>query len=141
MKIRPIIAIIWIVILAWCAQKQDVKQPSDAPIITAESDIPIVTAELDTIDQQTTRARIIKVDAKRFEYTPSTIRVKQGENVILSINNIDTLHDIMIEGMAAEVDANSNIVIDTSTPWTYAFGCNFYCGAGHEEMKGTIIVE
>jgi phage host-nuclease inhibitor protein Gam len=89
----------------------------------------------------TDELRIITIDAKRFEFSPNEIRVKQWENVALQINDIDRDHWALIADMEVYYEANDNIILDTSKTWTYEFACATVCGGGHRDMKGIIIVE
>jgi heme/copper-type cytochrome/quinol oxidase subunit 2 len=43
--------------------------------------------------------------------------------------------------MQTTTDTQGNIVLDTTTPWTYTFACATMCGHGHREMQGTVIIE
>lgn len=87
----------------------------------------------------TTEARIITIEAKKWEYNPSVITVKQWENIIIEVINTDTLHWIGIPDM--KLSWNDQITPDTSKKWTFEFRCTNYCGSGHQEMVWTLIVE
>lgn len=115
-------------ILAWCSTSpQKVADPVVTPPVVAP-----------TQDVQT---RVIDVEARRFEFTPSTITVQQGEKVALRVNNIDTTHNAYFASMDTTTDEAGNIVLDTSTPGTYEFACATMCGGGHREMKWVVIVQ
>jgi len=92
-------------------------------------------------DETNQERKIITVDAERRKFTPSTITVKQGEKVKLVINNIDTTHNATFETMNVTTDTNDAIILDTSTSGLYPFHCANYCGEGHKDMKGVVIVE
>jgi cytochrome c oxidase subunit 2 len=90
-------------------------------------------------DQDDTAVKTITIDAKRWEYIPNTITVKQGEKVKLVINDLDTKHGIKFREMeVTEVDGG--VMLDTSKPGTYIFYCPTFCGEGHRNMNGTVIV-
>jgi len=82
--------------------------------------------------------RHINIDAKRWDFGPE-IRVKQGEDIMLMINNIDTTHGIIIPDLG--VSGNNMVTFKANTKGEYEFFCNNFCGSGHKGMKGKIIVE
>jgi cytochrome c oxidase subunit II len=107
-------------------------------------------------------AQVIEVTAKKYEYTPSPIRVKRGAQVQLKITSLDKTHGIRInlypDGVDAkagpglifasdedcfkiEKDAPTIIPFVARTPGTYSFHCCNRCGIGHGGMKGQLIVE
>ena len=83
--------------------------------------------------------RHIVVDAKWFEFNPNEIRVKQGENIMLMINNLDVDHGITIPELG--VSGNDMVVFTADKKGEFLFYCNNFCGTGHSEMVGKIIVE
>lgn len=82
--------------------------------------------------------REIKVDAKRFEFTPSTITIKKGEKVRFIINNIDTTHGMKFPDFG--VAGNDVVELSVDKSGTYKWYCNSYCGEGHNAMSGTLVV-
>jgi cytochrome c oxidase subunit II len=107
-------------------------------------------------------AQVIEVTAKKYEYTPSPIRVKRGAQVQLKITSLDKTHGIKInlypDGADAkggpgltfasdsdcfkiEKDAPTMIQFVARAPGTYSFHCCNRCGIGHGGMKGQLIVE
>ena len=106
--------------------------------------------------------QVIEVTAKKYEYSPSPIRVKLGATVQLKITSLDRTHGFKInlhpDGAEAKGDpglifssAEDCFTIETGTPTvvefvahtagTYSFHCCNRCGLGHGGMKGQLIVE
>ena len=81
---------------------------------------------------------MFSVDAKRFQFTPDTIRVKKGQQVKIVINNLDTTHGINL----SDFNASGNDYIEFSADKTgeFVFRCNTFCGDGHAIMQGKVIV-
>ena len=91
--------------------------------------------------------RVVNVLAERFFFVPSRFRVKPGEPVELRIRSADTNHGFRIR------KAGINVVIpkrgrgavrvrfQAGEKGTYVFECSKACGAGHNMMRGTIIVK
>jgi cytochrome c oxidase subunit 2 len=107
-------------------------------------------------------AQVIAVTAKKYEYTPSPIRVKRGAQVQLKITSLDKTHGFKInvypDGADAkgdpglvfasdsdcfkiEKDAPTLIQFVARAPGTYSFHCCNRCGIGHGGMKGQLVVE
>ena len=88
--------------------------------------------------------QVIKVTAKRFDYTPAEIRLKKGVPVVLEF----TSQDVVMGFNVPDLGTRTDIVPGTVTRvrfvpdkvGTFDFYCDIFCGAGHEEMNGTIIV-
>lgn len=90
------------------------------------------------------KERIIAIEAKKFVYTPNGISLKKGEPVVLAFTAIDFIHGFFIPDMKIRADLTPGQVTQVRlTPGKageYAFLCDNFCGTGHEEMSGKIIV-
>lgn len=84
--------------------------------------------------------REITINAKRFEYNPNVIKVKEGERIRLKINNIDGEHGFSIPELGLEVHDEDGVEF-VANKGRFDFYCHHYCGEGHAQMKGEIIVE
>jgi len=106
--------------------------------------------------------QVIEVSAKKYEYTPSPIRVKRGARVELRITSLDKTHGFKINLSPDGSDQKSQpgLVFSSNedcfklekgvpavvqfvarTPGTYSFHCCNRCGIGHGGMKGQLVVE
>ncbi|KAA0242359.1 MAG: hypothetical protein DYG83_16460 [Candidatus Brocadia sp. AMX2] len=87
----------------------------------------------------------ISMTAKRFEFTPEVIQVKQGTHVILEIESLDVTHGFKIEqyGILVTIPEKGRATVEfyAKEPGTYPFQCSHFCGAGHFGMNGKIVVE
>jgi cytochrome c oxidase subunit 2 len=92
----------------------------------------------------TARATVISVTAKKWAYAPSTITLKKGVPVIFEVTSEDVHHGFNLSAFGARADALPGRVARVSvTPdktGTFVFHCDFFCGEGHEDMQGTIVV-
>ncbi len=83
--------------------------------------------------------REIKISASRFQYSPGTITVKQGEHVKITIDNTDTTHGMVIPELG--VSGIGSVEFTADKAGNYEFHCPTMCGSGHKSMKGMLIVE
>ena len=88
--------------------------------------------------------KVIKMTAQKYEFTPDTINVHQGDTVVLEITATDTQHGF---GLAAfDIDqklpkgetVRIEFVADKKGEFT--FKCTSFCGWGHFGMNGKLIV-
>jgi len=84
------------------------------------------------------------VTAKQFEFIPSTIEVNEGDTVKINIKSVDVAHGIAIPefGVSEKFGAGESISFEfvADKAGTYPFFCNVFCGEGHRDMTGTLIV-
>jgi len=88
--------------------------------------------------------KVIKISAKKFEFTPNEITLKKGVPVVLQLTSEDRKHGFAIDGMNLrsdiEPDKVTELKIDPEKPGKYDFYCDIFCGSGHEGMNGKITV-
>ena len=90
------------------------------------------------------KEKIIRIDAKRFDYTPSQLTLKKGEAVILELTSSDVLMGFNLPDFNLRADmipdkvTRVRFVPDKTGSLTFL--CDVFCGSGHEDMNGTLIV-
>jgi cytochrome c oxidase subunit 2 len=89
---------------------------------------------------------VIKITAKKFEYSPNVIRIKKGVPVVLEFTSLDRVHGFTVQdlgGIRATIEPGkvTQVRIVALKVGTYEFHCDLFCGDGHEGMTGNIIVE
>lgn len=87
----------------------------------------------------------IRVLAKQYEFIPNRIAVKLNVPVRLIITSADVYHGFAIDDFKidATIEKGKETII-TFTPkktGTYVFYCSIFCGVGHRDMRGLLIVE
>lgn len=106
--------------------------------------------------------QVIEVTAKKYEFNPSPIHVKQGTRVQLKITAADHVHGFKISELpdGADISGKPGLVFSSpqdcrrieegktetvefvaQTSGTYSFRCCVRCGWHHKDMKGELIVE
>jgi cytochrome c oxidase subunit 2 len=91
------------------------------------------------------KERIIKIQAKKFVYTPNRIVLKKGQPVVLELTALDFVHGFKIPDMNIRADLPpgqiTTIRLTPDQAGEFDFLCDNFCGSGHEEMSGKIIVQ
>lgn len=106
--------------------------------------------------------QVVEVTAKKYEFSPSPIRVKAGSQVQLKITAIDHDHGFAVDPVpqgalaggkpglifaspaeCVQLKKGQTTVVEflAQAPGTYAFHCCHTCGLGHRHMKSEIVVE
>lgn len=88
--------------------------------------------------------RVIEMVARQFEFEPATLVVKQGEKVRLEVTSEDVTHGIGIEAYdidrSLEPGKTEVIEFTADKAGSHHFHCSVYCGSGHGDMHGELIV-
>ena len=88
--------------------------------------------------------RVIRINAKKFDFTPETITLKKGEPVVLEISSADRKHGFKLDAFGIRADVNPGAVtrvrLTPDKTGKFTFTCDVFCGDGHEEMSGTVVV-
>lgn len=90
--------------------------------------------------------RVIQITAERFTFTPSEIVVDVGEEIELRLKSDDTAHGFRIPGTNVNLTIPKRgrkeiaTTVRLTEPGRYPFECSRMCGAGHNFMRGVLIV-
>jgi cytochrome c oxidase subunit II len=90
------------------------------------------------------KEKVIRIDAKRFDYTPGELTLKKGEAVILEL----TSQDVLMGFNLPDFNLRADMVPDKVTrvrfvpdkTGSFTFLCDVFCGSKHEEMNGRLTV-
>ncbi|SRR6266403_1076315 len=87
---------------------------------------------------------VIKLTAKKFEFSPAEITVRKGEPVLLEIRSEDVKHGFSLPDFRVRTEIKPGSVTQLRfTPdksGRFIFACDVFCGSGHEDMSGTLFV-
>ena len=89
--------------------------------------------------------RIVEIVAKRFSFEPARVDVTEGDRVRLVVKSADGVHGIEIKKfkITKKVPRGGDpvtIEFVASAPGEFPILCSEYCGDGHEDMKGMLVV-
>jgi len=94
---------------------------------------------------QAAEPQVVKLVAQRFHYTPGEFRVKAGRPVVLEFTSLDFVHGFNMPDLKLRADlppgAVTRLRFTPDKPGVYDFLCDNFCGDGHEEMHGRMVVE
>src|SRR5260221_4721778 len=88
--------------------------------------------------------QVIRMTAKKFEYSPNEIIVKKGVPVVLEIASLDRDHGFKLREFGVRADikpgATTRVRIVPSKTGRFPFQGDVFCGTGNEDMSGELVV-
>ncbi len=88
--------------------------------------------------------RVIHVTAKKFEFNPATIELRVGGPVVIELTSLDRKHGFKCPGLGIDEvivpGQPTRVRIVPDKVGTFPFHCSVFCGSGHEDMVGEIVV-
>ena len=92
----------------------------------------------------TAKPRVTKVVAKKFEFVPAEIHVKEGETITLKLSAPEVPRGFNLPDFSQRVDIfpgrPTTLQLTPDKTGRLTFLCDVFCGSGHEDMNGTLIV-
>ena len=93
--------------------------------------------------------KVFEVVARRFAFEPATIDVTEGDRVRLIVRSADGPHGVEIKefnvkkAVPRAKPGDSPVVIEfvASKAGTFPILCSEYCGNGHKDMTGALVVQ
>ena len=88
--------------------------------------------------------RFFRVEASRFAYSPSTLKVNPGDRVTLELASTDVVHGLAVDGYGLQVSADpgqtARLTFIADRSGAFRFHCSVTCGPLHPFMIGKIQV-
>ena len=88
--------------------------------------------------------RVIHITANKFQFNPDSITLKKGEPVVFEISSGDRKHGFSLRAFGVRSDVLpgkvSRIRFTPDKTGTFTFSCDVFCGDGHEDMTGTVVI-
>ena len=126
------------------------RRPSHIVALALIATVTSVTAAVlvaGDIQTATAERRVVRVRAERFSFTPSEITMTVGETIELRVKSDDTTHGFHIKGTDTDIavpkrgKGETTVVFTGTQAGRNEFECNRMCGAGHDFMRGVIVVK
>ena len=87
----------------------------------------------------------IRVEARKYEFSPNEITVKRGDHVRLVITALDRSHGFKLPAFHIDqkLEKGEAVAVEFTADQagTFVFECSHFCGLGHQKMKGHLTVE
>lgn len=87
----------------------------------------------------------VRIGARKFEFNPSKVTVKLGQPVVLVLTSEDRIHGFKMPELGLRTDIvpgqETRVALTPQKAGSFTFFCDLFCGDGHEDMDGTLIVE
>jgi len=114
--------------------------------VGASGDLSAQGAQDKGSNQQTTEPRVIEIVAKRYAFEPAMIEAVVGERLRLTVVSADGPHGFEIKKFKVKqpIPRGTTPVVIEFTPTEagrFPILCSEYCGDGHNDMKGTLVVQ
>ncbi len=87
----------------------------------------------------------IRISARKFEFHPAKITARVGQPLVLVLTSEDRIHGFKMPdfGLRAEIapGQETRVSLTPAKAGSFAFLCDVFCGDGHEDMEGFLVVE
>ena len=89
--------------------------------------------------------RVIDITARRFAFEPAEVEATVGEHLQLVVRSADGVHGLEIKKLKIKQEVprgGEPVTIDftATTEGSFPILCSEYCGNGHTDMTGMLIV-
>lgn len=133
MKKASIIVIILVVVVGGYFIFSGTTETTQPDVTESES------SEKDILEEESSvKVNEINISLNEFSFTPSSIQIKEGENIILVVQNTGQFpHDLVIEGLALNtplLSPGESAVLNFGVPVTGSY--TFYCSVGDHQSRG-----
>jgi len=87
----------------------------------------------------------VSVAASKFQFTPDTVKAKAGVPLTFVLTSFDRIHGFKMPDFGLRTDIvpgqETRVSLTPDRAGSFTFFCDVFCGDGHEDMEGTLVVE
>ncbi len=87
----------------------------------------------------------VRISARKFEFHPNKATVKLGQPMVLVLTTEDRIHGFKMPDFGIRVEVvpgqETRVSLTPGKTGSFTFLCDVFCGDGHDDMDGTLIVE
>jgi cytochrome c oxidase subunit 2 len=113
-------------------------------LLAAAAGVFAAAATAGAVLSQTPDEPVIRITAKRFNYEPAQINLVRGRPVILELVSLDRTHGFRVPQLNIRTEipegSSTRVRVVPEQAGHFFFACDVFCGSGHEEMEGDIVV-
>ena len=114
-------------------------------VATALLGIEAMTSVATAVSANKASPRMIRLQVKRFSFTPNEFHLQLGQPVVLELTTADVVMGFNIPDLKLRADILPDTVARLElTPdrvGSFGFYRDIFCGDGHETMTGKLIVD
>jgi cytochrome c oxidase subunit 2 len=81
------------------------------------------------------------IKATNWAFEPTEIRVSKGDTVEIKLVNEEGYHEVEIKGYGKTIKGDGTVKFTADKTGEFEFICSVFCGTGHDDMIGKLIVE
>lgn len=89
--------------------------------------------------------RVIEIVAQRFRFEPNLVTVRKDEPVLLRLRSQDVVHGFFQRALGIDTtispDRPTEVALTAHEAGRFVVICHHFCGAGHGNMRMTVVVE
>jgi cytochrome c oxidase subunit II len=87
----------------------------------------------------------IRIGAQKFEFHPNKVTARRGQPLVLVLTSEDRIHGFKMPDFGVRTDIvpgqETRVRLLPDKAGSFAFLCDVFCGDGHEDMEGTLVIE
>lgn len=87
---------------------------------------------------------VVSITARKFAFTPDQVTLKAGAPAIIELTSLDRQHGFACPGLGIDAVVDPGVIkqvrVTNPKPGLYPFHCSIFCGEGHSNMTGKLIV-
>lgn len=87
----------------------------------------------------------IRIGARKFEFHPNKVTAKLGQPLMLVLTSEDRIHGFKMPELGVRTDIvpgqETRVRLLPDKAGSFTFLCDVFCGDGHEDMDGTLVIE
>ena len=103
----------------------------------------VILQFIPNVEQQSDEV-FFDITSQQWKFEPNTIAVKQGQTVVIRITSVDVPHGFALDDYNIYTFVPPGQTVDikfiATEKGTFEFFCNVYCGEGHSNHRGMLIV-
>ena len=148
MKKLLLLLVIGMFLMSACSQQKPEELVGEgSPVPGQKMPVPESNVQETVVEKEVGTTAPLKefaMTAKQFQFEPATIEVSKGDRVKLVVTSTDVPHGISIPeyGINERLDPGKPKTIEFTADkqGTFTAFCSVFCGSGHSNMKGKIVV-
>jgi cytochrome c oxidase subunit 2 len=121
----------------------DAVDPARRKLVRAAGAFSLTATASVLVGAQDAEVRIAVV-ARKFEFVPDEIQVRRGDRVVLKFSAPDVAMGFALPAFKLRTDIVPGQVAElrftADHEGRFDFVCDQFCGSGHEDMNGTLVV-